>query len=457
MVVAQEEIFGPVVYGDPLRGRARGGPARERRPVRPDGDGLDGRPGEGHRLAQRIKSGTVGINTPYSAFPGIPFGGYKQSGFGRELGLETLDLYLETKSVLTRRARGRATRSGSVEAPGCPGHPRGGSSGRRAVRDRRDAGRRFAPRRTPRTSSRPAGCARPGSRSRSTRPATPSAGAATARSGSARTSTRCPNGGRFDGVLGVVAAIEVAERHRRAARRRRLPRRGARLRRQPRAASRPASCPTPILELHVEQGPVLERADAPLGIVTAIVGQARGEVVFEGRADHAGTTPMDARADALVARGRVRAARVATPPATAPSRRSAGSRSSRARQRRARARDRSRSSARADDRELDALVAAIGFEPTYRAEPVGDERRAARGAARGGARTRPSSSPAPATTPAILAAAGVPTGMLFVRSLNGGVSHSPDELSSPEDIAAPSTSSRRALVRIAGDRDASAR
>ena len=37
---------------------------------------------------------------PYTAFPGIPFGGYKQSGFGRELGLETLEQYLETKSVL---------------------------------------------------------------------------------------------------------------------------------------------------------------------------------------------------------------------------------------------------------------------------------------------------------------------------------------------------------------------
>ena len=48
----------------------------------------------------RIKSGTVGINMPYTAFPGIPFGGYKQSGFGRELALETLDLYLETKSVI---------------------------------------------------------------------------------------------------------------------------------------------------------------------------------------------------------------------------------------------------------------------------------------------------------------------------------------------------------------------
>ena len=64
----------------------------------PDGQ-LGGR-SRGHRVAARIKSGTVGINMPYSAFPGIPFGGYKQSGFGRELGIETLELYLETKSVL---------------------------------------------------------------------------------------------------------------------------------------------------------------------------------------------------------------------------------------------------------------------------------------------------------------------------------------------------------------------
>ena len=65
-------------------------------------------------------------------------------------------------------------------------------------------------------------------------------------------------------------------------------------------ASPPGSLPDAYLELHVEQGPVLERAGEPLGIVTAIAGQARGEVVFEGRADHAGTTPMDARDDALV-------------------------------------------------------------------------------------------------------------------------------------------------------------
>src|SRR4029079_12071855 len=59
-----------------------------------------GDPGRGHRIAAKIKSGTIGINMPYTAFPGIPFGGYKQSGFGRELGVDALELYLETKSVI---------------------------------------------------------------------------------------------------------------------------------------------------------------------------------------------------------------------------------------------------------------------------------------------------------------------------------------------------------------------
>jgi acyl-CoA reductase-like NAD-dependent aldehyde dehydrogenase len=59
-----------------------------------------GDPARGHRLARKIKSGTFTINLPYGAFPGIPFGGYKQSGFGREQALETLQLYLETKAVL---------------------------------------------------------------------------------------------------------------------------------------------------------------------------------------------------------------------------------------------------------------------------------------------------------------------------------------------------------------------
>ena len=56
-----------------------------------------------------------------------------------------------------------------------------------------------------------------------------------------------------------------------------------------------------FLELHIEQGPVLENEKKDVGIVTAIAGITRIEITVEGRADHAGTTPMDSRADALVA------------------------------------------------------------------------------------------------------------------------------------------------------------
>ena len=100
MTVAQEEIFGPVVTISPFDDEKDA--VRQANAVR---YGLmatvwTGDPARGHRVARRIKAGTVGINMPYTAFPGIPFGGYKQSGFGRELGLETLELYLETKSVI---------------------------------------------------------------------------------------------------------------------------------------------------------------------------------------------------------------------------------------------------------------------------------------------------------------------------------------------------------------------
>jgi allantoate deiminase len=54
------------------------------------------------------------------------------------------------------------------------------------------------------------------------------------------------------------------------------------------------------LEFHIEQGPVLEKLGLPLGIVESIVGQSRLEFIFVGRANHAGTTPMDLRCDAMV-------------------------------------------------------------------------------------------------------------------------------------------------------------
>lgn len=53
------------------------------------------------------------------------------------------------------------------------------------------------------------------------------------------------------------------------------------------------------VELHIEQGPVLEQLNLAVGIVTAIAGQTRAKASFTGRAAHAGTTPMHLRQDAL--------------------------------------------------------------------------------------------------------------------------------------------------------------
>jgi acetylornithine deacetylase/succinyl-diaminopimelate desuccinylase-like protein len=240
-----------------------------------------------------------------------------------------------------------------------------------------------------------------------------------------------PNGGRFDGSLGVVAGIEAA------ARRPELSIAVVAFRAEetgPMGSRRLAELPEAFVELHIEQGPVLERAGEPLGVVTAIAGQARGHVVFEGRADHAGTTPMAVRRDALVDAARFvvhvsecpRGEAVATVGAVEVEPNAGNV---------VPARVTVSVDARAPDAaQLRELVAAIGFEPSWRLEPV----------AMGGppyetlARLLPD---APRLVSGaghdamVLAAAGVPTAMLFVRSLNGGVSHAPDELSSGEDIA----------------------
>ena len=112
-----------------------------------------------------------------------------------------------------------------------------------------------------------------------------------------------PQGGRFDGPLGVLGALEAAERLER--RRRTLcvvafreEERGC-VGSQARVAR--GGLPGAWVELHHEQGPRLALEGAPLAVVTAIVGYTRAERVIEGRAGHAGTTPMDARDDALVA------------------------------------------------------------------------------------------------------------------------------------------------------------
>ncbi len=197
--------------------------------------------------------------------------------------------------------------------------------------------------------------------------------------------------------------------------------------------------PECFLEVHVEQGPVLERAGAPLGLAMGIVGIVRGERVFEGRAGHAGTVPMGGRADALVAAAeyilRVRDAaeaidgavgtvgQIDVEPAAAnviPGR------------------VRLSVDIRAPDRDrLDRLTAELELRPDFRLDPVPMAAEPL-AALRGELESRglpPIELPSGAGhDAAILAGAGVSTAMLFVRSLNGGVSHSPQEESSPEDI-----------------------
>ncbi|HNH81641.1 MAG TPA: aldehyde dehydrogenase family protein, partial [Acidobacteriota bacterium] len=99
MRVAQEEIFGPVVSvltfkdekdlvkqaNDVIYGLSAGLWTRDIK--------------RAHRFARTIKAGTIWINT-YNMFnAAIPFGGYKQSGYGREMGIHALELYTQTKSV----------------------------------------------------------------------------------------------------------------------------------------------------------------------------------------------------------------------------------------------------------------------------------------------------------------------------------------------------------------------
>lgn len=157
-----------------------------------------------------------------------------------------------------------------------------------------------------------------------------------------------PDGGRFDGIAGVVAALEVAQSVKEAGLHLQHPlaifdflaeepnRFGlscvgsraiagelstdmlqvrspdgetlaegiARMGGDPRKLEGPLLSPAHMrafMELHIEQGVRLETAGDDIGVVTGIVGINRAEITFSGRADHAGTTPMDRRQDALVA------------------------------------------------------------------------------------------------------------------------------------------------------------
>lgn len=101
MKAVKEEIFGPVVVVMKFKD--------EKEAVKLANDSEYGLGsaiwtkdyGRATRVSKLIQAGIVMVNCPFSAFPGTPFGGYKQSGFGRELCIETLDLYTETKSIVS--------------------------------------------------------------------------------------------------------------------------------------------------------------------------------------------------------------------------------------------------------------------------------------------------------------------------------------------------------------------
>jgi acetylornithine deacetylase/succinyl-diaminopimelate desuccinylase-like protein len=259
-----------------------------------------------------------------------------------------------------------------------------------------------------------------------------------------------PGGGRFDGALGVVAGLEAVER---------LGLPGLAVvafRDEERGCAGSRACdtrPAAYVELHIEQGPRLLRADTPLGVVTGIVGYVRGRRTFTGSPGHAGTTPMAGREDALVGAAEyvLRAREVARgiegavatvgqltvePGGTnvIPGRVVISV------------------DARAPDAErLDRLAAALEIEEPTRTEPaaMSEEVRAALRGEIEALGLPVLELPSGAGHDAgILAVAGVPAGMLFVRSLNGGVSHHPDELSSAEDISLATDALTGALRRL---------
>jgi acetylornithine deacetylase/succinyl-diaminopimelate desuccinylase-like protein len=247
-----------------------------------------------------------------------------------------------------------------------------------------------------------------------------------------------PEGGKFDGALGVVAAIEAVERVRRGSvavfRAEEVGCLGSR------ARVERGDLPAAFLEVHIEQGPRLAAAAAPLGVVTGIVGYARGEVVIEGRAGHAGTTPMEGRDDAVVKAAAeilrmTEAARRIPPAVLTVGRIEAEPGGSNVIPGRVRFSVDVRSP---DQRQLDSLIALAGIDHSHLALPVemnGTVRDLVRGELEAHGLPVVELASGAGHDAGVLAQTGVPSGMLFVRSLNGGVSHSPEELSSEEDVA----------------------
>jgi acyl-CoA reductase-like NAD-dependent aldehyde dehydrogenase len=99
MRIAREEIFGPVVAAIPFDEPEEAAALANDTPYGLAGAIWTRDVGRAHALARELRAGTVWINAYGSIRPTVSFGGFKQSGFGRELGPHSLETYTELKSV----------------------------------------------------------------------------------------------------------------------------------------------------------------------------------------------------------------------------------------------------------------------------------------------------------------------------------------------------------------------
>ena len=99
MKVVREEIFGPVVVASPFSDIDQIVAEANNSEYGLAAGVWTSDINKAHRIAHKLRAGTVWINC-YNVFDAaMPFGGYKQSGWGREMGHEVLNLYTEVKSV----------------------------------------------------------------------------------------------------------------------------------------------------------------------------------------------------------------------------------------------------------------------------------------------------------------------------------------------------------------------